>query len=53
MLGAIRNVEESVRLSTSEKGDVKMCYDAICADYGEIFWVDNCSYSELSMFGIP
>lgn len=53
MLGAIMNMEENVRLSTSEKGDVKMCYDAICADYGEIFWVDNCSYSELSMFGIP
>lgn len=53
MLGAIMNMEENVRLSTTDKEAVKKCYNAICADYGEIFWVDNCSYSELSLFGRP
>lgn len=53
MLEAIMNMEESVSLSTTDKSDVKLCYDAICADYGEIFWVDTCSYKEVSMFGKP
>ena len=53
MLDAIMNMEENVRLSTTDKSDVKLCYNAICADYGEIFWVDTCSYSELSLFGKP
>ena len=53
MLDAIMNMEESVRLPTKDKSDVKLCYNAICADYGEIFWVDACSYSELSLFGKP
>lgn len=53
MLDAIMNMEESVRLPTTDKSDVKICYNAICADYGEIFWVDACSYSELSLFGKP
>lgn len=53
MLDAIMNMEESVNLSTTDRSDVKLCYDAICADYGEIFWVDTCSYKEVSMFGKP
>lgn len=53
MLNAIMNMEETVRLSTTDKSDVKLCYDAICADYGEIFWVEACSYSELSLLGKP
>lgn len=53
MLDAIMNMEERVSLSTTDKSDVKLCYDAICADYGEIFWVDTCSYKEVSMFGKP
>lgn len=53
MLDAIMNMEESVSLSTTDRSDVKLCYDAICADYGEIFWVDTCSYREVSMFGKP
>lgn len=51
MLGAIMNMEESVRLSTTDESDVKRCYDAICADYGEIFWVDQCSYRQILLFG--
>ena len=51
MLDAILNMKESVRLSTTDREDVKRCYSAICADYGEIFWVDNCSYTELKLFG--
>ncbi len=53
MLDAIMNMEEHVGLSTTDRSDVKLCYDAICADYGEIFWVDTCSYREVSMFGKP
>lgn len=53
MLDAIMNMEEKVNLSTTDKSDVSTCYNAICADYGEIFWVDTCSYSELSLFGRP
>lgn len=53
MLDAIINMKKTVRLSTTDREDVKLCYSAICADYGEIFWVDNCSYSELSLFGRP
>lgn len=51
MLEAIMNMEEKVRLSTTDKSDVKLCYDAICADYGEIFWVDKCSCREILLFG--
>ena len=51
MLGAIMNMEEIVRLSTTDESDVKRCYDAICADYGEIFWVDQCSYRQILLFG--
>lgn len=53
MLDAIMHMEEEVRLSTTNKEDVKTCYNAICADYGEIFWVDSCSYNELTLFGKP
>lgn len=53
MLNAIMNMEENVRLSTTDKEDVQTCYHAICADYGEIFWVDTCSYSEYTMLGRP
>lgn len=51
MLDAIMNMEEHVRLSTTDGSDVETCYNAICADYGEIFWVDRCSYSNLLLFG--
>lgn len=53
MLHAIMNMKETISLSTTDKSDVKKCYDAICADYGEIFWVEACSYSVLTAFGIP
>ena len=53
MLYAIMNMESSARLSTADQTDVQRCFNAICADYGEIFWVDTCSYSGLSLFGIP
>lgn len=53
MLYAIMNFKDNVRLSTNNTADVKTCYNAICADYGEIFWVENCSYGELSIKGKP
>lgn len=53
MLYAIMNFQDNVRLSTTDSADVKTCYNAICADYGEIFWVESCSYGELSMKGKP
>ncbi|MCI5827646.1 MAG: hypothetical protein MR020_05395 [Lachnospiraceae bacterium] len=53
MLHAIINMQENVRLSTTDTEDVKRCYHAICADYGEIFWVDSCSYTEILLFGRP
>lgn len=53
MLDAIMQMQEHVRLSTTDKADVMTCYNAICADYGEIFWVDKCSYSEYLLFGQP
>ena len=53
MLDAIMHMKETVRLSTTDRSDVEKCYHAICADHGEIFWVDSCSYSELSLFGRP
>lgn len=53
MLDAIMNMKESVRLSTSDRSDVRRCYNAICADYGEIFWVDHCAYREITLFGSP
>lgn len=53
MLDAIMHMKETVRLSTTDRSDVEKCYHAICADHGEIFWLDNCSYSELSLFGRP
>lgn len=51
MLDAIMNMKENVRLSTTEPADVDICYHAICADYGEIFWVDSCSYAAIVLFG--
>ncbi len=53
MLYAIMNFQDNVRLSTTNTEDVKSCYNAICADYGEIFWVESCSYGELSIKGKP
>lgn len=53
MLDAMMQMKDHVRLSTTDKSDVMTCYHAICADYGEIFWVDRCSYSEYSLFGQP
>lgn len=53
MLYAIMNFKDNVRLSTTDTADVKTCYNAICADYGEIFWVESCSYGELSIKGKP
>lgn len=53
MLYAIMNFQDNVRLSTTDTEDVKTCYNAICADYGEIFWVESCSYGELSVKGRP
>ena len=53
MLDAIMNMKENVRLSTTDRADVKKCYNAICADYGEIFWVDHCAYREITLFGSP
>lgn len=53
MLNAILNFRDNVRLSTTNTSDVKTCYNAICADYGEIFWVESCSYGELSIKGRP
>ncbi len=53
MLYAILNFQDNVRLSTTNTSDVKTCYNAICADYGEIFWVESCSYGELSVRGKP
>ena len=53
MLDAIMNMKESVRLSTSDRSDVRRCYNAICADYGEIFWVDHWAYREITLFGSP
>jgi hypothetical protein len=51
MLDAILNFRDSVILSPKAQEDVQRCYEAICADYGEIFWVDSCSCSELSWLG--
>ena len=53
MLDAIMNMEEKVLLSTKDRSDVQTCYNAICADYGEIFWVDRCSSGESLLFGRP
>lgn len=53
MLDGIMNMKENIPLSTIDKSDVEKCYNAICADHGEIFWVESCSYSEFSVFGRP
>lgn len=53
MLDAILNMKEQVRLSTRNNEDVQLCYQAICADYGQIFWVDSCSCNELLLYGKP
>lgn len=53
ILDAIIQMKDHVRLSTTDKSDVMKCYNAVCADYGEIFWVDKCSYSEYLLFGKP
>ncbi len=53
MLDAILNMKDSVRLSTTDADAVQICYNAICADHGEIFWVDSCSYSVVTLFGNP
>jgi hypothetical protein len=51
MLDAIQNFRDSVLLPADAGEDVQLCYDAICADYGEIFWVESCSRSEVSWLG--
>ena len=53
ILNGIMNMEEKIPLSTTDKSDVEKCYEAVCADHGEIFWVESCSYSEFSVFGRP
>lgn len=53
MLYAIMNHKERVRLSTRDVTDVEDCYDAICADYGEIFWVEKCSYGTVMLYEQP
>ncbi|MBO5246002.1 MAG: hypothetical protein J6B28_01940 [Eubacterium sp.] len=47
MLQAIMNMKTDVRLSTTDVEDVKTCYRAICADYGEIFWLENGTYEQM------
>jgi hypothetical protein len=51
MLDAILNFRDSAVLPAGAQESVQLCYEAICADYGEIFWVDSCSCSELSWLG--
>lgn len=53
MLSALMNMQGSVRLSTKDPDEVQTCYEAICADYGEIFWVENCATRVVSLFGHP
>ncbi len=53
MLEAIMNMQGSVRLSTQDQEEVQSCYEAICADYGEIFWVGSCATRVVSLFGFP
>lgn len=53
MLIAILNHKERVRLSSLDKSEVQRCYEAICADYGEIFWVERCAYSERLLLNVP
>ena len=53
MLTALMNMQDSVRLSTQDQEEVQNCYEAICADYGEIFWVESCSTRIVSLFGFP
>ena len=53
MLAALMNMRDSVRLTTRDPEEVQTCYEAICADYGEIFWVQNCSTRVVSIFGYP
>lgn len=53
MLTALMNMRESVRLTTRDPEEVQTCYEAICADYGEIFWVEDCSTRVVSVFGHP
>lgn len=53
MLDAILNMKERVRLSTTDADAVQTCYNAICADYGEIFWMDSCSYRVVTLLGNP
>jgi hypothetical protein len=51
MLDAIMNFRESASLPAGAGEDIQRCYNAICADYGEIFWVDSCSSSEVTWLG--
>lgn len=53
MLTALMNMQDSVRLSTQDQEEVQNCYEAICADYGEIFWVESCSTRIVSLLGFP
>lgn len=53
MLAALMNMQDSVRLSTKDPDEVQACYEAICADYGEIFWVESCATRVVSVFGYP
>lgn len=53
MLDAIMNFREEAQLSATSQEDVELCYNAICADYGEIFWMDGCSYRVITLFGKP
>ncbi len=51
MLEAIMDMSPKVFLPGADGEDVEACYHAICADYGEIFWVEKCSYQEVYLFG--
>lgn len=44
MLECIMNMEESRKLSTADADVMSKCFDAVNADWGQLYWYDGCQY---------